>query len=246
MTEPEIRLPSRTAHRNSLIRDCKWKLQTFVERDAYVNYDYAASFVRPHCDQICKYHVEAINKAMLARSRYKSWEQFLNSPVPELSAMPYSLELLDSANEQLRPALESLYNLVKRIAATPGITEMAASKVLYLLRPNFVAIADKYVRTCLGIRGSEPAERMIAVQHGIRELASTNRDALDELVLFAKSLGPISPRSGLLKGQSVPVVLTRIRILDILLWSDFAIHGPQPHPKWRQWYLEEVLGAKRN
>jgi hypothetical protein len=160
MSEPEIHLPLRTQHCNVLIRDCEWKLKTFVERDAYVYYDYAASFARPHRDQISEFHIDAINQVMLARSSRKAWAQFINKPLPDLSLIPESLDLIDASDNQVQQALVSLRRLVE------------------------------------------------------------------------------------LKGQPIPVRLTTIRILDILLWSDVAIHGPKPHPNWRRWYMEEVTGER--
>ena len=121
---------------------------------------------------------------------------------------------------------------------------MAVSKVLYLLRPRFVAISDSYVRDCLGVRGGEVpdpshpqratfcAKRMLTVARGIRELGRTNHSALAELHAFANSL--TAP-------DGHYVELSKLRVLDILLWTDVAIYGRNPHQRWTRWYREEAL-----
>ena len=39
MTEPVIRLFDLTHHIPKVIDNCKWRIKTFVERDAYLDYD---------------------------------------------------------------------------------------------------------------------------------------------------------------------------------------------------------------
>jgi hypothetical protein len=109
-----------------------------------------------------------------------------------------------------------------------------------------VAISDSYVRRCLGIdeSGSESTsdrlDTLMAVQRGIRGLARNNKEALDELFTYANSLAPIRPVNGRFVGQNIPVRLSKIRVLDIILWSDVAIHD-EGHAAWTRWYAEEVV-----
>ena len=111
--------------------------------------------------------------------------------------------------------------------------------------PRFVAISDSYVRRCLGIDESgtgstgDRLDTLMAVQRGIRGLAKANQEALDELAAYAGSLPPVRPKGGGFAGQEVPIILTKIRILDIILWSDVAIHD-EYHQGWSRWYAEEV------
>jgi hypothetical protein len=48
--------------------DRKWKIRTFVERDAYVDDDYGGGIAHPSIDVITENHVHAMNCAMRARS----------------------------------------------------------------------------------------------------------------------------------------------------------------------------------
>lgn len=241
MSEPIITLPETPAGKLRVIGDCQWRLKRFAERDAYGPYDYFGSYSHEPTDVIQEHHIYAINNAMRARSSRTAWAKLIDKPLPELSSIPYDLDLIDSPTQDVNRALASLRKLVDRMAAVPGIKEMAASKILYLLRPNFIAIADGYVRDCLGIRRSEDAAyTMIQVQEAIRELGSRNRESLAELQRFANSLPPVTGRLKPVVGQSIPVRLSKVRILDILIWTEMAIHGSTPHPEWSRWYADEV------
>ncbi len=79
----------------------------------------------------------------------------------------------------------------------------------------------------------------MAVQRGIRGLAKANKEALDELAAYAGSLPSVRPKIGGFAGQEVSVILTKIRILDIILWSDVAVRD-EHHQGWSRWYAEEV------
>jgi hypothetical protein len=83
----------------------------------------------------------------------------------------------------------------------------------------------------------------MAVQRGIRRLGITNQEALDELADFAASLPPVRAVDVRLTGQDVPVRLSKVRILDIILWSDVAIHD-EHHQSWTRWYAEEVAASE--
>jgi hypothetical protein len=49
---------------------------------------------------------------------------------------------------------------------------------------------------------------------------------------FANNLPPLARSQGLSKAQRAPVRLTRVRVLDILLWTEVAIYGRSPHSEW--------------
>ena len=36
-----------------------------------------------------------------------------------------------------------------------------------------------------------------------------------------------------------PVLLSKARVLDILIWAEGAVHGPTPNREWRRWYNQE-------
>lgn len=130
-----------------------------------------------------------------------------------------------------------------------GLTDVSVSKVLHLLRPRFVAISGSYVRRCLGIDESgsgsttDRVDTLMAVQRGIRGLAKANKEALDDLATYAGKLPPVRPSNGKFAGQDIPVRLSKARILDIILWSDVAIHD-EHHQARSRWYSEEVAPAR--
>jgi hypothetical protein len=66
MTEPVIQLPATTRLGRRGLCDCRWKIKTFVERDAYAEYDYGGGFANPSSDVITETHVHAMNCAMRA------------------------------------------------------------------------------------------------------------------------------------------------------------------------------------
>lgn len=241
MSEPIIQFPHETLI-GSAITDCKWRLRTFVERDAYAPYDYWGGYSRTPMDTICDFHIYAINNSMRARSSRKAWANFVDKPLPELSSIPFDLDLIDGSDQAVEAALAMLRQLVKRITAVDGLTEMATSKVLYLLRPNFVAIADEYLRSFLRIWRGEPSDTFIRVQRAIRELGADNRESLSELHSFANSIAPVVGRLKPVVGDTVPIRLSKARILDILIWTEIAIHGPTPHSEWSRWFADEIIG----
>ncbi len=245
MAEPVIRLPLTTRLSRNVLEDCKWKIRTFVERDAYVEYDYGGGLLNPSLDVITEAHVHAMNCAMRARSSNAAWSHYTGQPLPELREIPGTLDLVDGIDSDVRAGYASLSRLASRLLARSGLSDVSVSKVLHLLRPRFIAISDSYVRRCLGIDESgtgstgDRLDTLMAVQRGIRGLAKANKEALDELAAYAGSLPPVHPKLGTFAGQAIPVVLTKIRILDIILWSDVAIHD-EHHLGWSRWYAEEI------
>jgi Family of unknown function (DUF6308) len=245
MVEPIIRLSTMSRRGRTSLGDCRWKIKTFVERDAYVEYDYGGGYAGPSIDVISDVHVHAMNCAMRARSSNAAWGRFTGAPQAELREILTDLDLADSADGEVRAGHDALSRLSRRLLSQKGLTDVAVSKVLHLLRPRFVGISDSYVRRCLGIdesgsgSTSDRLDTLMAVQRGIRGLAKNNNDALVQLTAYAKSLPPIRPSSGRFVGQAIPVTLSKIRILDIVLWTDVAIHD-ENHQLWTRWYAEEV------
>ena len=146
MTEPVIRLPAQTLHSRAVVQECRWKLSKFVRQDAYLLYDYEGGSVIAPPGVITREHLRSANAAMLARSRVASWEPFLYRPLPELLAVPPDLDLIDGPDGDIDIGLGHLGEVVRAIAAQPWLTDMAASKVLHLRLPRFVALSDSYVR----------------------------------------------------------------------------------------------------
>jgi hypothetical protein len=247
VNEPVIQLPAGTRHSRPVVDHCRWTILTFVAHDAYVAYDYAGGTLGPPSSSITGQQVLAINVAMRARSSRTAWGEFIGTVLPELTDVPPSLDLVDGAASAVLPAAAALARLAGRIGRARAMTDMAASKVLYLLRPRFAAISDSYVRACLGLpeapvpdAGTRDRElfcqqRMRSVLRAIRQVGLLNRVALDELHAYANSLPPVVPSLGPFKGTSVPVRLSKVRVLDILLWADVALYGPNPSPDWRRW-----------
>jgi hypothetical protein len=245
MPEPVIQLPAITRLGRRVLGDCRWKLRTFVERDAYVGYDYGGGLANPSQDVITEAHVHAMNCAMRARSSNAAWGRFTGQSLPELREIADTLDLLDGADAEVRAGYDALTRLARRLLSQSGLTDVSVSKVLHLIRPRFVAISDSYVRRCLGIdetgTGSttDRVDTLMAVQRGIRGLARANKEALDVLADYAGTLPPIRPTTGRFTGQEIPVLLSKARILDIILWCDVAIHDER-HQHWSRWYAEEV------
>jgi hypothetical protein len=245
MTERVIQLPPTSRLSRNVLGDCRWKIKTFVERDAYVTYDFIGGYDNPSGDVINDRHVYVMNRAMMARSSRAAWQRSMDRPIPELAEIAPDLDLVDASDAEVRKGHEALSELARPLLARKGLSDVSVSKVLYLLRPRFVAISDKYVRRCLGIpepdtsNTDDSLSTLMAVQRGIRGLAKRNKEALDELLEYANALPPIPITQGELADMMIPVKLSKIRILDIVLWSDVAIHD-EGHVNWSRWYANEV------
>ena len=248
MDEISIRIPAYTssdAPRNvegdeRTIDNCRWRVKTFVERDAYVGYDHASHDLSK--DKVTREHIRLINSKMRARSPRKAWADFFCEELEELSHIPVALDLIDSEDAVVEPALEALAKLIGRLSAVKYLTDMAPSKALHLLRPRFIAISDSFVREGLslnippGPKDTYYARRMIAIQRKIRELGLLNQTELLELSQYANSLSVSVSDS-----EKVPVSLTKVRILDILLWTERGVHD---NPSWLGWYRSEIQGIQ--
>ncbi|MBI2863377.1 MAG: hypothetical protein HYX94_02290 [Chloroflexi bacterium] len=250
--EPTLKLPS-----GREIRYCKERLLRFVTWDAYKVYDYWGGYCQMPTSMVTERHVYATNVAMRARSSVNSWRVFTRDYTrdlaDELDDIPHELDLIDSGLSEIWKGNDALKKVVAEIVRHSGLTDMAASKVLHLLRPKFVAISDTYVRAMLGIppvpiASTQPKQRLFSqqvaeVQHRMRSLRFGNSATIETLYEWANSgITPLPAKSRQCKQdgiEAIPVILTKLRILDILLWTDVAI---EVNPAWKTWY--EQLGRE--
>ena len=193
---------------------------------------------------------------MHARSPKAAWRTGSIGSLPELHAIPRDLDLIDGTDSEVEPGIVAFRKLICRMAATKGLTDMAPTKALHLLRPRFVAISDKYVRKLLGIDETQfpsttdaewYAARAVAVQQEIRALAQDNAAALDALHAYANGELPLVMAPGSLGGRVTasdrfPVKLSKARVLDIVLWLESAYTGRTANPECRRSY-EQAFGA---
>jgi hypothetical protein len=245
-SDPGIVLPSVDGAPPRVIRDCKWRIRTFVERDAYVRYDYGGTRESVLPDVVSEQHVHAMNSAMNARSSRKAWSQLIGTPLPELTRIPSGVDLIDSPGPVIDSAWQELAGLVARITAVSGIGLTAASQVLHLMRPRLVAILSPHIQQRLGVppadrplAGNDPAAQFLAVQNQLRDLGRRNALSTQLLYEYAAQLKPFSPKDGPFAGQRVPVRLSKVRILDIVVWTDVAVEADN-HPHWPAWFAAEV------
>jgi hypothetical protein len=228
------------------ISDCQWILKSYIERDAYVGYDHDAGYGYHSGDVdnenvITRHRLAKVYKAMRLRSsdevREAMWKTFSDEPIKELERIPPDLDLIDEVNERrVQEAWVALDQLFTRIVKTNGLKEARSSKVLHVLRPSFVAIADSYVQDALGIDVSKsPQARIMDVQRNIRRVGKDNYDILDSLDQYVRNLPDLIPwryvESKRVPGDAIKVQLTKARILDVLLWYGEASHqwSASPH-----------------
>jgi len=193
------------------LTDCERKVAAFFAiDDLYVNHD--AKACTDHPDQITKHELDAVNQAMQARSPERVWREaeLLGMPLRELEAIDTSADLVVMSDEEwahIRPALSDLY---RRVISKSGIGAASGTKVLHLMRPNLVAIADRLVMDWLGIPGGEAAERALGVAVEIRRIgrACDNQAVLADIQAYLGRLSFIVP-------ARIPAAC---RILDALLW----------------------------
>lgn len=100
---------------------------------------------------------------------------------------------------------------------------MAASKMLFLKRPRLTAISDSYVRAAFCIpdpktqeypwKAQYCAERALRVSDMARSIGLANIKLLE-----------------CLQREMVPTIISKVRLIDILIWVDEAIRAK--HPMW--------------
>jgi len=210
------------------IANCEEKIRMFCEHDAYLRYDRPGIESGRDPNVICKEDLDLMNSGMMARSKVEAWRPFFGSRGAELgellSAVPRETDLVDSSDSEYQYARDQLRNVYTLLTGAPWITDMAASKMLYLKRPRLVAISDSYIRKLLWIadsqagllethRGDYYATRGLSVMDAVRTVGRQNTEALGELQRNIYALE--------LNGK--PVTLSKARIIDILLWTTEAV-----------------------
>jgi hypothetical protein len=198
-----------------VIDDCVDKVRHFCQFDAYLTYDVVG---RKFASEPSQFHPDlltATNRAMMARSSRSAWKPFLGIDLPELAAIPLDVDLVESSGQAYVGACDALRRYYLRIAEAKWLTDMAASKMLYLKRPMLTAISDSYIREALRVeepRGPEfpwkapwCAERALRVSHAVREVGQANRAMLSEL-----------------RDATAEYGLSLSRLIDILVWVEAA------------------------
>ena len=209
------------------IRGCRQRLIDFCRYDAFSGYDRVGAAYSGIANVIQPELLTAMNGAMRARSPRKAWAPFLGSPLGELTAVSVDADLVLDADSDYAAARTALGRCYLRLASALWITDMAASKVLFLKRPKLVAISDSYVRTELRIedprwsdfdrRGAYYGARGLAVCDAVREVGRHNLPLLlrlkDELLDTPEGFE-----------------MSLSRIVDVLIWTEEASRSG--HPFW--------------
>ena len=212
------------------IENCLAKLDMFCKYDAYPKYDRAGYEHLDEYDRFQRVLLTVTNGQMMARTSRKAWEPFLERPLPFLAELPRHVDLVESSDEDYQNARQKLHNCYIAITTVSGITDMAASKMLYLKRPRLVAISDSYVREALDILKpsirSDPRNaafytaQALSVSDAVRATGKYNFNSLE---YFQKKLSPLE--------------ISKARIVDILIWVDKAIRNGNIH--WSKWAKEK-------
>ncbi len=195
---------------------CRELVRRFLDAGWYKTYDEDGFRAETAPDVISTKQLVLTNQVMLARSSHRAWEPFLGSRLDELAAIPMDTDLILSPEADVNLAIERVHACYLRLTARVWITDMAASKVLYLKRPKLIAISDSYSRRQLGVPESFGdgrsrsgfAERGVAVLRKARTLGLQHLNALQRLQQYASA-----------EFRALPSL---VRIIDIVLWSDEA------------------------
>lgn len=158
--------------------------------------------------------VVAINTTMRARSPHTAWERLTSQlePQPWLQAIPIDASLFgldDPSWAELRASVEAALE----VSVGPYRNLSVATKVLHLKRPNLFPVLDSLVLQQLGGMGPKP---MRAMDH-LRSQGLANLDALAGIQAALERLR--MPDTG------EPIIRSRVRILDALLWSSHPSAG---------------------
>ena len=205
-----------------VVRDCLAKLKHFCEHDAFQDFDLVGYQHAAETDRFQKQLLSATNKAMMARTPRKAWALFLDKPLSVLADIPVDVDLVESSDGDYALARERLHACYLTLTEVNYITDMAASKMLYLKRPRLVAISDSYVREALAIRNPDTnrypgrtffTARALIVSDSVRAIGKGNLETLNYLQKEVSTLK-----------------VSKARIIDILIWVDMAIVSG--HPNW--------------
>jgi hypothetical protein len=211
------------------VHDCMAKVLHFCQHDAYAGYDVRGYAEEDQPDVVTSELLTVMNSAMRARSKRAAWDSILGQPLTELSAIPVDADLIETSDEEWPDLRDRLHDCLCRLAQQPWITDMAATKVLYLKRPRLVAISDSYIRRALDIpetkwsdfkdRGHYYAARGVAVAESLRRVGRDNMSLLYHIQKDAAKAG---------------FRLSKARIIDILVWVDMALANDPPHQMWHK------------
>src|SRR5713101_1093239 len=103
-----IELPTGAVHTRKTITDCEWKIRTFVERDAYVAYDYWITTRDLPTDRMAREHLYVINNAMRARAGIAPWQALFGARLEQLARIPLDLDLITSRDDEVEEGLRQL------------------------------------------------------------------------------------------------------------------------------------------
>lgn len=210
-------------HQGLTTKNCFEKLKYFCEYDAFPGYDVVGYNYAYQSDLFQRELLTAMNKEMKARSPKKAWTPLLDKPLDVLSDIPINVDLVDSPETAYLDAREKMRAYYLMITNINCLTDMAASKMLYLKRPKLAAISDSYVRTMLNIPDPDKNKyswrapfftaRALSVCDTIRKIGQENIALLNSL-----------------QEKILPIVISKARIVDVLIWVEMAIS--QNHPTW--------------
>jgi hypothetical protein len=205
------------------IENCSAKVRHFCQHDAFSAYDVVGQQNEHESTQFQPALLGAMNRAMKARSSRKAWEPFLNRYIPELAAIPTDFDLIEGSDADYVKARDLLRFYYLAMTNVTWITDMAASKMLYLKRPRLAAISDSYVREALCIhepdtttfpwRSAYCAERALRVSNTVRAIGISNMELLNRL-----------------QREMLPTFISKARLVDILVWADMAKRAD--HSTW--------------
>lgn len=217
------------------VERCMDILRFFCERDAYLGYDRKGMQCNSDPNSLSREELTAVNGPMRARSPIKAWQPLLGRHLPELEPISTATDLIESPEREYEYTRDMVHNAYHMLTSRVGITDTAASKMLYLKRPRLIAVSDSYIRELLAVqdppqdvysqsgRGDFFSRRGASVMDAVRTVGQQNTDALDH---FQSEL-----QAWELQGK--PVSLSKARIVDILLWS---VNAVKQHPMWRDWW----------
>jgi hypothetical protein len=151
-----------------------------------------------------------------------------------LAAVPKDLDLIDSSDNDYASGKEAVRRVYETLCQSPGIDDMASSKVCHLKRPKLIALSDSCVRGILPgpdtrispddpTRGTTLANRGLSVMDAVRSVGQLNAEALQRLFDYTLTL----------ELPDGTVRLSKARILDIQLWTEVA--AQKQHPIWAAW-----------
>lgn len=228
-------------------RDCVETVRHFCEVDAWKAYDEVGRQSDPNILEARL--LTTMNSAMGARSPRKAWASLLDKTLPSLADVPRDVDLIDAPERDYEDARMRIGVCYLDLTARPGISDMSASKMLFLKRPAFVVISDSYVRNALGNCEPGPEDRSKLPEHDSRPEARYYSARALKIADQMRQLGreetnrrTLSSIQDRLQNGSTPYSVSKVRILDIMLWTREA--WKNGHKKtWGKWGKDHGWGA---